>query len=158
MPIQGSSSYYQEQFLQPSDEKLFFALKEEIERDNEALKMWLSIMETKMDANIIADMVTSSTNLRRETHPIMERTTIQVEELTNILKEQSSRKLLRDIKNDDIRENERISLILEEELSSLTLDEDKNIIECDKMHLVLEEKMEDSKFVETNELVNYKEP
>ena len=94
MPIQGSSSYYQQQFLQPSNEELFFALKEEIKRDNEALKMWLSIMETKMDANMIANMVTSSTNLRRETYAIMERTTIQVEELANILKEQPSRQLL----------------------------------------------------------------
>ena len=143
--------------MQPSDKELFFALKEEIKRDNESLKMWLSIMETKMDANMIADMVTSSKNLRKETHAIMERTTIQVEELANILKEQSLRQLLRDIKNDDIRENERISLILEEEISSLTLDKDKNIIECDKMPLVLEEKLEDPTFIENNELVNYKE-
>ena len=48
------SSYYQEQFQKPSDEKLFLALKEEIKRDNEALRIRLPIMETKMDTNMIA--------------------------------------------------------------------------------------------------------
>ena len=67
MPIQGSSSYYQEQFRLPYDEELFLALKEEIKRDNEVLQMRLPIMETKMDANMIANLVTSSKNLRRET-------------------------------------------------------------------------------------------
>ena len=41
------------------------------------------------------------------------------------MKEQSSRKLPSDIKNDDIRESESISLRLEDEISSSTLDEDK---------------------------------
>ena len=36
---EGSSSYYQEQIKKPSDEELFLALKEEIKRDNDALKM-----------------------------------------------------------------------------------------------------------------------
>ena len=37
---QGSSGfYYQEQFQQPSDEELFRALKDEINRDNEALQI-----------------------------------------------------------------------------------------------------------------------
>ena len=87
--------------------------------------MRFPILETKMDANMIANMVTRSTNLRRETNAIMERTSIQEKELENFLKEQSLRKLLRDIKNDDIRESESISLSIEEELSSPTLDEDK---------------------------------
>ena len=67
MPSQqrSSSSYYQKQFRQPSDEELFLALKEEIKRDNEALQMRLPIMETKMDANMIADMGTISKNLNR---------------------------------------------------------------------------------------------
>ena len=78
MQSQGSSSsYYQEQFWQPSDVELFLALKEEIKRDNEALPMRLAIMETKMDANMIVDLVTSSTNLRIETDAIIERTTRQ---------------------------------------------------------------------------------
>ena len=87
--------------------------------------MRFPILETKMDANMIANMVTRSTNLRRETNAIMERTSIQEKELEKFLKEQSLRKLLRDIKNDDIRESESISLSIEEELSSPTLDEDK---------------------------------
>ena len=62
---ESSSSYYQEQFWKPSDEELFCALKEEIKKDKETLKMWLSIMETKMDANMIEDMVISSTNLSK---------------------------------------------------------------------------------------------
>ena len=40
-------------------------------------------------------------------------------------------------KNDDIRENENINLSLEEEFSNPTLDEDKDIMECDKTTLVL---------------------
>ena len=92
MQNQGSSSsYYQEQFRQPYDEELFLALKEEIKRDNEALQIRLPIMETKMDANIIADMGTNSKNLNREMYAIMERSTIQFEELVKLQKEQSSR-------------------------------------------------------------------
>ena len=63
MQSQGSSSsYYQEQFQQPSDEELFLALKEEIKRDNEALQMQLPNMEPKMDAKRIADMDTNLKN------------------------------------------------------------------------------------------------
>ena len=68
----------------------------------------------------------------------MERTIIQAHELENSLREQSSRKLPSDIKNDDIRECESISLNLEDDLSSLTLDKDKNTMEHDKMSLILE--------------------
>ena len=84
-----------------------------------------------MDANMIADIDTNLTNLGREMGAILDRMTIQVEELVNAIKEQSSRQLLSDIKNDDIRECESVTLILEEELSSLTL-------ECDKVHVILE--------------------
>ena len=84
-----------------------------------------------MDAKMIADMVTSSKNLSREMYAIMERTIIQAEELENFLKEQSSRQLRSDTKNDDIHESESISLSVKDELSSPTLDEDKKIIECD---------------------------
>ena len=87
----SSSSYYQEQFQQPSDEELFLALKEEVKKDNEALQIQLPIMETKMDANMIADMGTNSKNLNREMYAIMERSTIQSEELEKRQKEQSSR-------------------------------------------------------------------
>ena len=78
---ESSSSYYQEQFRQPSIEDQFLALKEEIKKDKDALEMWLPIMETKMDANMIANMVTNSINLSREMYAIMERTTIQAKEL-----------------------------------------------------------------------------
>ena len=37
-PYEGSISYYQEQFQQSFDEELFHALKDEINRDNEALQ------------------------------------------------------------------------------------------------------------------------
>ena len=154
MPSQqrSSSSYYQKQFRQPSDEELFLALKEEIKRDNEALQMRLPIMETKMDANMIADMGTISKNLNREMYAIMERTERQAEELEKVIKEQSSRQLPSDIKNDDIQESESISLSLEDEFSNSSLDENKGIIECDKMPLVLEGELHNLTLVEKNEL------
>ena len=93
---ESSSSYYQEQLWQPFIEEQFLALKEEIKKDKDAIEMRLPIMETKMNTNMIADMVTNSTNLSREMYAIMERTTIQDEELAKFLKEQSSRQLPRD--------------------------------------------------------------
>ena len=44
-----------------------------------------------MDANVIADMGINSKNLNREMYAIMERTTIQAQELAKVIKEQSSR-------------------------------------------------------------------
>ena len=153
MQSQGSSSsYYQEQFWKPSDEKPFLVVKEEIKRDNEALQIRLPIMETKMDANMIADMGTNSKILNREMYAIMERLAIQAEELEKLQKEQSSRKLSSNIKNDAMRESESMSLSLEEEILSPTLDEDKNIMECDKMPLVLKGELQDPTLVEKNEL------
>ena len=38
---ESSSSYYQEQFQQLSNEELFRSLKEEIKKDNEALELRL---------------------------------------------------------------------------------------------------------------------
>ena len=66
-------------------------------------------------------------------YDIMERLAIQAEELEKLQNEQSLRQLLSDTKNNVIRESESISLSLEEELSSSTLDEDKNIMDCDQM-------------------------
>ena len=83
----SSSSYYPEKFQQPSDEELLLALKEVINRDNKALQMRLPIMETKMDANMIAKIGTNCTNLSREMSAIMERLAIQAEELENFQKE-----------------------------------------------------------------------
>ena len=104
MQSQGSSSSnYQEKLQQSSDEDLFLALKEEIKRDNKALEMKLPIIESKMDANMIADMGTNSKNLNKEMYAIMERMVIQAQELEKVIKEQSSRNLLSDITNDDIR-------------------------------------------------------
>ena len=153
----SSSSYYQEQFRQPFDEELFLSLKEEIKRDNEAIQMWFPIMETKMDANMLADMATNSKNLNREMYAIMKRTGIQAEELEKLQNEQSLRQLRSDIKNYAIWESENVTLSLEEELSSPTLDEDKNIMECDKMPLVLEGELQNSILVEKNELVSDEE-
>ena len=84
-------------------------------------------METKMDANMIADMGTNSKNLNREMYAIMERMTRQAEELEKVITEKSLRQF-----PSVIWESENVTLSLEEELSSPTLDEDKNIMECDK--------------------------
>ena len=78
----------------------------------------------------------------------------QQDELRNrkkLLKERSSRQLPSDIKSNDKRVCESIPMSLEEELSSQTLDEDKNIIECDKMPWVLERELQDPTFVKKNE-------
>ena len=158
MQSQGSSSsYYQEKFRKLSDEELFLALNEEIKKDNDVLQMWLPIMETKMKANMIANIGINCTSLSREMSAIMERLAIQVEELEKLQKEQSSRQLSSDTKNDAIRECESISLSLEEELSSSTLGEAKNTIECDKMPLILKGELQDPTFFENNELVIDKE-
>ena len=86
---ESSSSYYQEQIRQPSDEELFLALKEEIKKDDEALEMRLSNIEPKVDANMIADININYTNLNREMSVIMDRLTIQHEDLEKVLREQS---------------------------------------------------------------------
>ena len=114
--------------------------------------MRLAIMEIKMDANMIADMGTISKNLNREIYAIMEKMTRQVEELEKVIKEQSSRQLPSDIKNDDIRESASISLSLEDEFSNSSLDENKDIMECDKMPLVLEGELQNPTLVEKNKL------
>ena len=74
---ESSSSYFQEQIKQPSDDELFLALKEEIEKDKEALEFWWPNMETKIDAKMITDMDTNLENFNRELCAIMDRTTIQ---------------------------------------------------------------------------------
>ena len=71
--------------------------------------MRLPSMEPKMDANIIANMGTNSKNINREMYVIMERTTRQAKELEKLRKEQSSRQLPSNTKNDDIRENEIVN-------------------------------------------------
>ena len=109
-------------------------------------------METGMDATMIANMGTNAKDLNREMYAIMERTARQAEELEKLQKEQSSRHLPIDPKNDDIRENENISLSLEDESLSSALDEDKDIMECDTMTLVLEGELKNPTLVEKNEL------
>ena len=151
-PQEGSSSYYQEQFQEPSYEELFLALKDEIKRDNEVLQMCLPSMEPKMNANMIADMGTNLKDLNREMYAIMEIMVRQAKELEKVIKEQSSRQLPSDTKNDDIREIESIRLRLEDEFSNPALDEDKNIMECDKMPLILEGELQEPTLVEKNEL------
>ena len=81
---ESSSSYYEEQFQQPSEEELFLTLKEEIKRDKESLEMQFPNIEPKVDANMIANIGTNSKNLNREMYAIMERVAIQVEELARI--------------------------------------------------------------------------
>ena len=110
--------------------------------------MWLPIMEPRVDANLIANIGTNLQTLSREMYAIMERTIRQSKELEKLIKEQSSRQLPSDIKNDSIWESENVTLSLEDECSSSILDEDKDIIECDKMTLVLEEELKNPTFVE----------
>ena len=69
------------------------------------------------------------------------------------MKEQSSKQLPSNIKNDDIRESKIISLSLEDELSSSTLNEDKIIMKYDKMSLILKGELQDLTLVKKNELV-----
>ena len=157
-PQEGSSSYYQEQFQQPSDEELFLALKEESKRDNEALEMRFPIMETKIEANMIADMGTNLKNINREMYVIMERTARQADELEKLEKEQASRHLPRNTKNDDIRESESIPLSLEDEFSNPTLDEDKITMKYDKISLILEGELLVPTFVKKQELDIDEEP
>ena len=111
-----------------------------------------------MDANMIAAMGTNSKNINREMYAIMERSTIQAEELEKLQKEQSSRQLSSDTKNDTMWESESISLSLEEEISSPTLDDDKSIIGCEKLPLVLKGELQDPSLVEKNDLAIAEEP
>ena len=76
--------------------------------------MRLPIMEPKMDAKMIVDMGTNSKNLNKEMYAIIERTTIQAQELEKVIKERSSRQLPGNTKNDVIWESESMSLSLEE--------------------------------------------
>ena len=110
--------------------------------------MWLPIMEPRVDANLIANIGTNLKTLNRDMYAIMERTIRQAKELEKLLKEQYSRPLPSDIKNDSLWESENVTLSLEDECSSSILDEDKDIIECDKMTLVFEEELKNPTFVE----------
>ena len=125
-------------------------MKDEINKDNEALQIRLSSMETKMDATMIAG--TNLKDLNREMYDIMERTSRQAKELEKVIKEQSSRQFVSNTKNNDIQESESISLSLEDEFLNSTLDDNKDIMECDKMPLVIERELQEPTLVEKNEL------
>ena len=62
-------------------------------------------------------MDTNSTNINRETGAIKDKIEIKVEELAIAIKEQSAGQLSSNIKSDDIRECENVTLSLEDELS-----------------------------------------
>ena len=113
--------------------------------------MRLSNKEPKVDANMIVGIETSCTNLSREMSAIMDRLALQVEELEKVLKEQSSRQLSSEKMNDDIQKSEKVTLSLENELLSPTLDEDNVLMKCDKMPLVLKGEFQDLSLVEKNE-------
>ena len=87
-------------------------------------------------------------------YAIIERT----EELEKAIKEQSSRELSSNTKNDYIWEHESINLSLEYELSNPTLDEDKMAMEYDKMSLILKGELHDPTLFENNELDIEEEP
>ena len=83
----GSSSYIQEQVMQPSEEELFLALKDEIKKDNKALERRLSNIEpnleanreTKLDGKMMEDMNTNLTNLGREMECMLDKIALHVE-------------------------------------------------------------------------------
>ena len=108
-------------------------------------------MKTKMEANMIANIRINCININKEMYDIMDRIEIQDEELEKVLKELSSRQLPGDIKNDDIWECENVTLSLEDELSSSTL-------ECDKVPLILEGEFQVLSLVENNALASEEEP
>ena len=69
-------------------------------------------METKINVNMIVDMGNYSKNINKEMYSIKERSQIQAEEMEKLQKEQSSRQLPSDTKNNVIRESESMSLSL----------------------------------------------
>ena len=85
----SSSSYFQEQVMQPSEEELFLALKDEIKKDNEALERRLSNIEpnieanreTKFDARMMEDMNNNLTNLGREIGGMLDKIAFHVNRL-----------------------------------------------------------------------------
>ena len=62
-------------------------------------------------------MDTNSTNINRETGAIKDKIEIKVEELAIAIKEQYAGQLSSNIKSDDIRECENVTLSREDELS-----------------------------------------
>ena len=92
-----------------------------------------------IDTNMIENIGTYCINNNKEMCA-MDRIAIQAKELEKVLKEQSSRQLLSDIKNDDIRECESVTL------------------ECDKVPLILEGEFQVSSLVENNVLASEEEP
>ena len=115
-------------------------------------------METKLDSKMIEEMNTNLTILNRQMCSLAYRLAIQVRELAKGKKEQPSRQLVSDIKNDDIQECESVTFSLEDELSSPTLGENKDIMECDKLSLILERKFQVLSLVEKNDLAIAEEP
>ena len=91
-------------------------------------------------------------------YAIMERMARQAEELEKVIKGQSSRQLPNDIKNDDIWESESISLSLENEFYSSSLDEGKITMKYGKMSLILEGELQFPSLVENNDLAITEEP
>ena len=106
---------------------------------------------------MITNIETNFINISREMCAIMDRMEIQAKGIAKAIKEQSSRQLSSDIKNDDIREFENVTLSLEEELTSLTLVEknelaieDKYIMGCHIVLLIIKEEIQALSLVEKN--------
>ena len=76
---------------------------EETKKENDAQENQFPNMETKMDANMIANIDTNFTNLTRDMCATIDRMTIQAEEIAKAINEQSSRQLPSNINNDDIQ-------------------------------------------------------
>ena len=104
---QGGSSYnYQEQIQQPSNEERFYALLNEMKKDNAA-------REAKMKDKV-SNEEAPTTNLENP-----------IGQLAHALEEQYSRPLPSDVKDEDKRECNFVLLSFEEEIQDPTLVEEK---------------------------------
>ena len=119
---QGGSSYnYQEQIQQPSNEEKFYALLNEIKKDNVE---W----EAKMKDQVTNEEV-PVTNIENP-----------IGQLNHALEEQYSRTLPSDIKDEDIRECNFVPLSFEKEIQEPTLFEEKKNELANEEELLVEER------------------
>ena len=123
---QGGSSYnYQEQIWQPFNEEQFYALLNEMKKNN-------ATCEAKMKDNF-SNEEAPMTNLKNS-----------IRKLAHALEEQYSRQLPSDIKDEDKRECNFVPLSFEEKIQDLTLvEEKKNELANDEELLVEERQVEE---------------
>ena len=120
--IQGGSRYnYQEQIYQPFDEKLYYALLNDIKKDHTAWKAKMKNQATNEEAPM--------TNLENP-----------IRQLAHALEEQHSRSLPSDIKDEDKRECNFVPLSFKEEIQKPTLVEEIKIEIVNEEELLVEKR------------------